>query len=73
MRRRGVQVPPVLLGVLAVVALAAGEPEDALLEDRVAAVPEREREAQALALVAQRAEAVLAPAVRARAGMVVRK
>ena len=72
-RRRRVEVPPVLLGVLAVVPLGAGEAEDALLQDRVAAVPEREREAERLAVVADAGEAVLAPAVGARAGVVVRE
>ena len=47
--RQRVEVPPVLLGVLAVVALVAGEPEDPLLQDRVAAVPERERRGRAAA------------------------
>jgi hypothetical protein len=73
MRRRGVQVPPVLLDVLAVVALVTGEAEGTLLEDRVAAVPERERQAQQLVLVADAAEPVLAPAVRPRSRVVVRK
>ena len=43
-RRRRVEVPPVLLDILAVVALRVGEPEGALLEDGVLAVPERQRE-----------------------------
>ena len=72
-RRRGVQVEPVLLGVLAVVALAVGEPEHALLEDRVGAVPQREREAHPLAVVADAGQPVLAPAVGARTGLVVRE
>ena len=38
----GVEVPPVLLDVLAVVALAVGQPEHPLLEDRVPPVPQRE-------------------------------
>jgi hypothetical protein len=71
MRRGGVQIPPVVLDVLAVVALVTGEPERPLLQDRVAAVPERERQAQELVLVADAAEPVLAPAVGARAGLVV--
>src|SRR6185369_11017158 len=41
----GVQVPPVLLDVLAVVALRAGEPESPLLQDRVAPVPQRQAQA----------------------------
>ncbi len=45
-RRRGVEVEVRLLDVLAVVALVIGEPEQAFLQDRVAAVPQREREAQ---------------------------
>ena len=70
-RRRAVEVEPVLLGVLAVVALAVGEAEDPLLEDRVGAVPQRQREAQALAFVADAGEAVLAPAVGPRARLIV--
>jgi len=72
-RRRGVEVPPVLLGVLAVVALVAREAEDPLLEDRVLPVPERERQAQVLIGVADPTEPVLAPAVHPRAGLVVRE
>ena len=72
-RGRGVQVEPVLLGVLAVVALAVGEPEHPLLEDRVRAVPQRERQAQPLALVADPGDPVLAPPVGARARLVVRE
>jgi len=42
---RGVQVEPVLLHVLAVASLVAGETERSLLEDRVTAVPERKGQA----------------------------
>jgi len=55
MRRRGVQIPPVVLDVLAVVALVTGEAERPLLQDRVPAVPERERQAQKLVVVADAA------------------
>ena len=72
-RRGGVEVPPVLFGVLAMVALGAAQPEDALLEDLVLAVPEREREAERLPLVADPGEPVLVPAEDPRAGMVVRE
>ena len=51
--RRRVEVEVVLLDVLAVVALAVGQPEQPLLEDRVAAVPERQREAEPLLVVAR--------------------
>src|SRR5262249_20851299 len=72
-RRGRVEVPPLLLDVLAVVPLRAGQAERALLQDRVAAVPERERETEVLPVVADAREAVLVPAVRARARMVVRE
>ena len=70
-RRRAVEVEVVLLHVLAVVALAVGEPEQALLQDRVALVPQRQRKAQPLLVVAESAEPVLAPPVGARARLVV--
>src|SRR5262249_17538005 len=66
-------VPPVLLGVLAVIAFAARQAEDPLLQERVAAVPERQRETQALLEVADACEAVLAPAVGPRARVLVRE
>src|SRR5205814_895102 len=62
-----------LLGVLSVVPLVAGDPEDPFLQDGVAAVPEREGQAEALADVAQSGEPVLVPAVGARAGVIVRE
>src|SRR5207302_3440105 len=70
--RRGIDVPPLLLDVLAVVALRAGEAEQPFLEDRVGAVPECKREAPGLMVVADAGEAVLAPAVGPRPGGVVR-
>src|SRR5687767_12797143 len=73
MRRRAVDVEVVLLHVLAVIALAVGQPEQPLLEDGVTSVPECERKAQALLVVGDAPEAVLAPSVRARARMLVRE
>src|SRR5260370_3600972 len=73
MGRRRVQVEPVLLGVLTVAALVAGEAEDALLEDRVSPVPERQRETQRLPIVANAGEPVLVPSIRSRTCMLVRK
>ena len=69
--REAVEVPPVLLGVLAVVALRPGQPEHALLEDRVDAVPQRQRQAQVVVDVGQPGHAVLVPPVGAGAGVVV--
>src|SRR5262249_56106198 len=68
-----VQVPPVLLDILAVVALRPGQPEGALLQDRVAAVPQRQRQAQPLLDIAEPGQPVLAPAVGAGSGVVVRQ
>src|SRR4029453_3291523 len=73
MRRRTVDVEVVLLHVLAVVALAVGQAEQPLLEDRVALVPERDRKAQPLLVVGDAPEAILPPSVRARARLVVRE
>jgi hypothetical protein len=71
--RRRVEVEVVVLDVLAVVALRASEAEEPLLQDRVLLVPEGQREAEALMVVRDPKEPVLAPAVRAGAGVVVRE
>ena len=72
-RGRAVQVEPVVLGVLAVVPLAVRQPEHALLEDGIDPVPQREREAQALMVVADPRDPVLSPAIGPRARLVVRE
>jgi hypothetical protein len=69
----GVQVVVALLDVLAVVALVAGEAEQPLLEDRVAAVPHRHGEAEALVPVADARDTVLVPTIGAGPGVVVRQ
>src|SRR5262249_42753249 len=71
--RSGIEVVVDLLHVLAVVALPVGQSEQPLLQDRIAAVPQGQGQAQALFVVADAGQAVLAPAVRAAAGMVMRK
>ena len=68
-----VEVPPVLLDVLAVVPLGAGQPEQALLEDRVTPVPQRQTQAEPLLDVAEPGESVLPPPVRPGPGVVVRE
>ena len=70
---QAVDEPPVLLDVLAVVALGPGQPEHPLLEDRVDAVPQRQPEAQLVPDVGEPRHPVLVPAVGARAGVVVRE
>ena len=68
-----VEVPPVLLDVLAVVALRPGQPEGPLLQDRVAAVPQGQAQAQPLLDVAEPGQPVLAPPVGPGPGVVVRQ
>ena len=69
--RRRVEVEVVLLHVLAVVSLAVGQAEQPFLEDGVLAVPQRQREAEQLAVIGDPSEPVLAPAIGPRAGLVV--
>src|SRR4030095_9790665 len=73
MRRRGVQIEVALLDVLAVVALRPAEAEEPLLQDGIVPVPERPREAEALVVVRDPRDAVLAPAIGPRARVVVRQ
>src|SRR5712691_2757252 len=68
-----VQVPPVLLNVLAVISLSAGQAEGALLQERVAAVPQRQPQAQPLLHVAEAGQVVLAPPVGARTSVLERQ
>ena len=71
MGRRAVEVEVVLLDILAVVAFAVGQPEEALLEDRVPAVPQGQGKAQPLFVVGYAGQAILSPAVGPRAGLIV--
>src|SRR5271165_4666062 len=73
MRRRAVEVVVQFLDVLPVITLAVGQAEETLLQTRVPAVPQSQRKAPVEAVVAEAGDAVLAPAVRAAAGVVVRK
>src|SRR4029077_16632922 len=57
----------------AVVAFGVGQAKEALLENRVVAVPQCEREAELLGVVGDAGQAVLAPVVRARARLIVRE
>src|SRR2546429_3260292 len=69
MRRRRIEVEILLLHVLAMIPLAAGEAEQALFQNRVAPIPEREREAKPALAVGDAEQAVLAPAVSAAASL----
>src|SRR6478672_4120172 len=71
MSRGGVQIVVQFLAVLAVIALTIGQPEQALLEDRITFVPQREGEAKSLVMISESGDAILAPSIGAAAGMVV--
>ncbi len=71
MARDVVEVEVVFLHVLAVIALVSAQTEQTLLENGICAVPERKREAEVLPVVRDSRDAVLAPAVGARAGLIV--
>src|SRR5262245_59823901 len=73
MGRRAVEIEVVLIDVLAVIPFAVGETEEAVLQDRIAAVPQRDRKAQALLIVGHAGQPVFTPPVGARAGLIVRE
>ena len=68
-----VQVPPVLLDILAVITLRVRQAERPLLQDRVPPVPQRQGQAQPLLDIAEPGQAVLTPPVGPRPGVVVRQ
>ena len=72
-RGRAVDVEVVLLHILAMIAFGVGQSEQALLQDGILLVPQRDREAEALLVVADAAQAVLAPLVGPRARLLVRE
>jgi hypothetical protein len=73
MGRRVVDVEVVLLDVFAVIAFAVRESEEPLLEDRVAAIPQRDPHAQVLVAIAEAGERIFVPTVGAAARVVVRE
>jgi len=70
---KGVEIEIGILHVLAVVALGIGQAKEAFLKDRVEAVPKRGRETETAFAVGEAEQAVLAPAIRAAAGVIVRE
>src|SRR6266851_4131869 len=73
MSRRVVEIEVILLDVFTVVAFARRQSEKALLEDRIATVPECRRKHQELIAIADHRDAVLAPAIGFAARQVVRQ
>src|SRR5262249_14879434 len=70
---RAIQVKVILLHILAVIALAIGETEQAFFQDWIISVPKRQRETEALMVIANSGEAILAPVISARSGLIVRE
>ena len=60
-----------LFDVLAMVAPGRGEPKEALLQDRLTAIPERQRKAQTAFAVGDPQEAFFPPAIDTAAGVIV--
>src|SRR5580700_7432066 len=73
MTRCGVKVVVQLLDVFAVIALRVGQPEQPFLEDRVLAIPQCQRQANILMVIAESGDAVLTPTIGAAARLVVRQ
>ena len=71
--RNRIEIVIKLLDVFAMVALLIGQAEQPLLQDRVASVPERKREAEQLPVVGEPGDAVLAPAIGPAARLIVRR
>src|SRR5216684_2944653 len=72
-RWRRIQVKILLLDVLAVVSFVARQAEKPLLQYGIAPIPHRQAKANHLVPVADASDAVFAPSICSRAGMVVRK
>src|SRR5205823_302728 len=73
MCRRTVKKVIVLLHILTVVALGAGQTEEAFFKDGICSIPQAQREAQATLFVADAQQAIFAPAVSTGARMVMWK
>ena len=73
MGRRGIEVKIAFFHVLAVIALAVGEAEEPLLQNRILAVPQRQRETEPALAVGEAEQPVLAPTISAATGVVVWK
>ncbi len=68
--RRTVEIKVILLHVLAMITLTVGQAEQALFQNRVFSIPQGHREAQPLLVIGNSGQAVFAPAVRPRPGLV---
>jgi len=66
-RRRRIDIVVEFFRVLAVISFAIREAENALFQNGIVSVPERERQAQALLVVANPGDTILSPAISATA------
>jgi hypothetical protein len=66
---RTVQVVIIFLDVFSVIALAIGQPEWPLLQDRILAIPQDQRKTQPLVIVTETGETILAPSDRRVSGL----
>jgi hypothetical protein len=73
MARQRIDVEVALFDVFAVIAFVRHDAEVAFFEDGIALVPEGHRPAEDLIAVAEAGDAILAPAIRARTGVIVRE
>src|SRR4029077_6750642 len=73
MGRGGIKVVVAFFDVFAVVALRTSQPIEPLLDKRIFSIPECERENQSALPVAPAEQSVLAPAISAPAGQIVRE
>ena len=73
MRRRGIQKEIILLHILAVIPLVRRETEQALLQNRIAPIPQRQSETQPALAIRDPEQPILAPAIRPTARVIVRE
>ena len=62
-----------LLAVFTVVSFVSGDAEEALLEDRVDAIPKPQTKTETLVVIAKTGEAIFTPSVCTRTGVCMRK
>ena len=70
---RRIEIEVVFLHILAVIPLAVVQPKQPFLENRIFAIPQRQRKAEPLAVIGDAAQAIFPPAVGARTGVVMRE
>src|SRR5262245_23797994 len=73
MRRRGIQIVVAFLAVFAVIPFVPRETKQTFFQDRIAAVPHRDRKTDALMPIRNAGDAVLVPEISFRGGMIWRK